>query len=570
MVSMPANKYRAFGRIELPDRQWPGRTLEHAPTWCSVDLRDGNQALVDPMGPERKLRMWDQLLKLGFKEIEIGFPSASQTEFDFTRKLIDESRVPDDVTIQVLTQSREELIHRTFEAIRDARRAVVHLYNSTSELQRRVVFKMDRAGIVDIAVSGAKLIRELRDQMPETEIVLEYSPESFTGTELDFAVEICEAVMDVWQPTPDAPMIVNLPATVEMASVNVYADQIEWFGRNVRDRDCCILSVHPHNDRGSAVAATELALMAGADRVEGTLFGNGERTGNVDIVTLALNLFTQGVDPELALWNIDEVVEAAEYCTGLPVHPRHPYAGELVYTAFSGSHQDAINKGLDAIEEADSDQWEVPYLPIDPKDVGRSYEAVIRINSQSGKGGLAYILKADHGLLLPRGLQVEFSRCIQGLSERSGGELTSLRIWEEFQREYLQQTHSLELIDHEPVAPSLVGEGDEEGGAQAEDHREFHVRIEGAERRIRGQGNGPIASLVDALARDSGWVIRVMDFSEHSVGSGADASAVAYVEARGEAGDSIWGVGRHTNIATASLLAVVSAINRVPAEARKR
>ncbi|MCH2170203.1 2-isopropylmalate synthase [Myxococcota bacterium] len=566
MTSMPASRYRAFGQIDLPDRQWPTRTLTEAPVWCSVDLRDGNQALVDPMGPERKMRMWNQLVKLGFREIEVGFPSASQTEFDFTRQLIEGDLIPDDVTIQVLTQSREELIRRTFEGIRGSRRAVVHLYNSTSELQRRVVFKMDRAGILDIAVSGAKLIRELRDQVPETEIVLEYSPESFTGTELDFAVEVCEAVMDVWQPTPDAPMIVNLPATVEMASVNVYADQIEWFGRHIRDRDCTILSIHPHNDRGTAVAAAELALMAGADRVEGTLFGNGERTGNVDIVTLALNLFTQGVDPKLGLWNIDEVIEAAEYCTGLPVHPRHPYAGELVYTAFSGSHQDAINKGLDSIDESKSDHWEVPYLPIDPKDVGRSYEAVIRINSQSGKGGVAYILKADHGLQLPRGLQVEFSRRVQGLSEESGGELTSLRLWEEFQNEYLHHTRPLELIDHEPIAPSLVGE--EDGGAEAEDHREFHVHLDGVEQRIRGRGNGPIASLVDALFRHSDWRIRVLDFSEHSVGSGADASAVAYVEARGERGDAVWGVGRHTNIATASLVAVISAVNRMPPETR--
>ena len=558
MVSMPANKYRPFGPIDLPDRQWPTRTIDEAPMWCSVDLRDGNQALVDPMGPERKQRMWEQLVALGFKEIEVGFPSASQTEFDFIRGLIDDGCIPDDVTIQVLTQSRPELIERTFEAIEGARRAVVHLYNSTSELQRRVVFKMDKPGIVDIAVKGTELIKTLRPQVPDTDLVLEYSPESFTGTELDFALEICEAVIDVWQPTPDAPIIINLPATVEMASVNVYADQVEWFGRNVRDRDCCILSVHPHNDRGTAVGATELALMAGADRVEGTLFGNGERTGNVDIVTLALNLFTQGIDPKLGFWNIDEVVEVAEYCTGLPVHPRHPYSGELVFTAFSGSHQDAINKGLDAIDSAKSDQWEVPYLPIDPKDVGRSYEAVIRINSQSGKGGIAYVLKADHGLQLPRGCQVEFSRTIQGLSEQTGGELTSLRIWEKFQEEYLHRSSPLELIDHEQVTASEVGDAE-----QSEDHREFHVRIRGDEKHIRGAGNGPIASLIDALAQNVGWNVRVLDFSEHAVGAGADASAVAYVEAQGETGTTLWGVGRHTNIATASLLAVVSAVNRM-------
>ena len=566
MVSMPAGKYRPFGQIDLPDRQWPGRSIDHAPIWCSVDLRDGNQALVDPMGPDRKRRMWEQLLALGFKEIEVGFPAASQTEFDFIRGLIEEDRIPEDVTIQVLTQSREALIRRTFEAIRGAKRAVVHVYNSTSELQRRVVFRMDKPGIVDIAVQGTKLIAELRSEVPETDVVLEYSPESFTGTELDFAIEISEAVMDVWQPTPTAPMILNLPATVEMASVNVYADQIEWFHRNIKNRDCCLLSVHPHNDRGTAVAAAELALMAGADRVEGTLFGNGERTGNVDIVTLALNLFTQGVDPELGLWNIDEVVGVAEHCTGLPVHPRHPYAGELVFTAFSGSHQDAIKKGLDALDEAKSDQWEVPYLPIDPKDVGRSYEAVIRINSQSGKGGIAYVLQQGRGLRLPRGLQVEFSRTIQALSEETGGELTSLRIWEEFQQIYFAPTAPLALINHEPVSPSQVS-GD--GTATAEDHREFHVHVDGEERRIKGSGNGPIASLIDALAREFGWNIRVLDFSEHAVGTGADASAVAYVEAQGAKPISLWGVGRHTNIATASLLAVVSAVNRMTPEMRE-
>src|SRR5689334_8429664 len=386
MSMMPIHKYRPFQPVNLPDRQWPSRVIDRAPIWCSVDLRDGNQALIEPMGPERKRRMFELLVELGFKEIEVGFPAASQTDFDFVRQLIDEQLIPDDVTIQVLTQARPELIERTFDAIRGARRAIVHLYNSTSTLQRRVVFGLDRAGITDIAVTGAKLIRELAATMPETEIVYQYSPESFTGTELDFAVDICDAVLDVWQPTPARKVILNLPATVEMATPNIYADQIEWFGRNINDRDSIVLSVHPHNDRGTAVAATELAVMAGADRVEGTLFGNGERTGNVDVMTLALNLFSQGVDPKLEITDISEIMRTVEYCNQLPVHPRHPYAGELVFTAFSGSHQDAIKKGFDAQAKRNDELWEIPYLPIDPRDLGRSYEAIIRINSQSGKG----------------------------------------------------------------------------------------------------------------------------------------------------------------------------------------
>ncbi len=413
MTAMPIHKYRPFPPIDLPDRTWPSRTIDKAPIWCSVDLRDGNQALIEPMGPERKRRMFDLLLELGFKEIEVGFPAASETDWTFVREIIEQDLIPDDVTIQVLTQSRAELIDKTFAAIRGARRAIVHLYNSTSELQRRVVFGLDRAGIVDIAVTGARQIRDLAAKMPETEIVYQYSPESFSGTELDFAVEICEAVMDVWQPTPEKKVIINLPGTVEMATANVHADQIEWFGRHVRNRDSIIMSLHPHNDRGSAVAATELGLMAGAERVEGTLFGNGERTGNVDLVTLALNLFTQGVDPGLVIKDIDAVVRTVEYCNQLPVHPRHPYAGELVYTAFSGSHQDAIKKGFEALAKRNDGVWEVPYLPIDPKDLGRTYEAVIRVNSQSGKGGVAYLLKEDHGLDLPRNLQIEFSRIVQ-------------------------------------------------------------------------------------------------------------------------------------------------------------
>src|SRR6201997_686854 len=411
MITMPIHKYRPFPAIDLPDRRWPTQVIERAPLWCSVDLRDGNQALVEPMGPDRKRRMFELLVRLGFKEIEVGFPAASETDFGFIRELIEQQLVPDDVTIQVLTQARPELIKRSFESIRGARRAIMHLYNSTSTLQRRCVFGLDKPGIVDIAVTGAKLIRELAQTMPESEIVYQYSPESFTGTELDFAVEICEAVMDVWRPTPDKKTILNLPATVEMATPNVYADQIEWFGRNIRDRDCITLSVHPHNDRGTAVAATELAVMAGAERIEGTLFGNGERTGNVDIVTLALNLYSQGIDPELNFSNINEAARCAESCNQLPIHPRHPYVGDLVFTAFSGSHQDAIKKGLAARTE--SDLWDVPYLPIDPSDLGRSYDSIIRVNSQSGKGGVAYLLERDYQLLMPRRLQIEFSQVVQ-------------------------------------------------------------------------------------------------------------------------------------------------------------
>lgn len=554
MSSMPATKYQPFQPIELSDRRWPDRAIERPPIWCSVDLRDGNQALVEPMGPERKRRMFEQLVKLGFKEIEVGFPSASETDFAFLRELIEEGAIPGDVTIQVLTQSREELIRRTFDAIRGARRVIVHLYNSTSALQRRVVFGLPREGITDIAVTGAELIEKLRREIPETEIVPQYSPESFSATELDFAVKICEAVMEVWKPTPIAPVILNLPATVEMATPNVYADQIEWFGRSVRDRDSIILSVHPHNDRGAAVAAAELAMLAGAERVEGTLFGNGERTGNVDIVTLALNLYSQGVDPELALWDIGEVVRVAEYCNRIPVHPRHPYAGELVYTAFSGSHQDAIKKGMAAIERAESDRWEVPYLPIDPKDVGRSYEAVIRINSQSGKGGVAFVLEQDHGLRLPRELQAEFSRCIQRITDASGAELTSRGVWDAFAAEYLSRNRPIDLIGYENVA--VVGSADE-------CEIDFHLRIDGGERWIRGQGNGPIAAFVDALQGACGVRLEVLDYAEHAVGQGADACAVAYVQAQSGKIGPLYGVGRHGNIVLASLHAVTSAMNRI-------
>src|SRR5438132_8695626 len=447
MPSMPIHKYRPFPAIDLPDRRWPTHVIDRAPLWCSVDLRDGNQALVEPMGPDRKRRMFDLLVSLGFKEIEVGFPSASETDFAFVRELVEHRLVPDDLTIQVLTQARPELIERSFEAIRGARRAIMHLYNATSTVQRRVVFAVDKPGIGDIAVSSARLIRELAAGMPETEVIYQYSPESFTGTELDFAVEICEAVMDVWRPTPDKKVILNLPATVEMATPNIYADQIEWFGRNIRNRDCITLSLHPHNDRGTAVPAAELGVRAGADRVAGTVFGHGERTGNVDIMTLALNLFSQGIDPGLEITDIDEIVRTVEHCNQLPVHPRHPYAGELVYTAFSGSHQDAIKKGFDALAQdaaaagkpIDEFTWGVPYLPIDPRDVGRSYEAVIRVNSQSGKGGVAYVMKSEHHLDLPRRLQIEFSGAVQRHTDDEGGEVTAGQMWAAFSSEYLPE-----------------------------------------------------------------------------------------------------------------------------------
>ncbi len=561
MSRMPIQKYRPFAPIELPDRSWPGAVIESAPLWCSVDLRDGNQALIEPMGRERKWRMFEALVEMGFREIEVGFPAASQPDFDFVRELVESGRIPDNVTIQVLTQARDELIRRTMDSIRGARCAIVHIYNSTSALQRRVVFGKDRAGIIEIAVGGTRLIRELAADMPETEVRLEYSPESFTGTELEFAVEICEAVMDVWQPTPEKPIILNLPATVEMSTPNIFADQIEWFGRHIRERESVVLSVHPHNDRGTAVAAAELAVMAGADRVEGTLFGNGERTGNVDVVTLALNLFSQGVDPELDVGDINELVRVAEFCNRLPVHPRHPYAGDLVFTAFSGSHQDAIRKGLAALKAPDSkaDHWEVPYLPIDPADVGRTYEAVIRINSQSGKAGVAYLLERDHGLYLPRRQQVEFSQIVQGIVEQTGRELGSEEIAEAFEREYLSGRGAFSLEEHrEEVGPG--SEGDERRSVSAV------VSRDGVRHAIRGTGNGPIDAFVSGIAQHFSLGIRVSDYREHAVGQGADAVAVAYVEVICEGisdeSTALFGVGRDSDIVTASLRAVISAVNR--------
>jgi len=546
-----ADKYRPFPTIDLPDRTWPDRALVAPPIWCSVDLRDGNQALVEPMGRERKLRLWERLLAIGFREIEVGFPSASQTEFDFVRALIEEERIPDDVTIQVLTPAREELIDRTVEAIRGARRAIVHLYNSTSTLQRRVVFGMDRAAVIGLAVAGARRILERTAALQGTEVVFEYSPESFTGTELDFAVEICEAVMDVWQPTAERKAIVNLPATVEMATPNVYADQIEWFGRRLRGRERIVLSVHPHNDRGCGIAAAELAQLAGAERVEGTLFGNGERTGNVDLVALALNLHTQGVDPGLDFSELPAIVRTAEHCNRLPVHERHPYAGELVYTAFSGSHQDAIKKGLAAREASGDPSWEVPYLPIDPADVGRSYETVIRINSQSGKSGAAYVMEVDHGLRLPRRLAIEFSAVVQAQADASEEEIPSKALYELFEREYLRPGR-LALCLHRVLAG---GTGD---AVEVE-----AVLSRGDERlTLRGSGTGPIDAFMAAVRSVQGE-LHVADYAEHALSAGEDALAVAYVEVRRPDGACRWGVGRHRSIVAASFEAVVGALNRL-------
>jgi 2-isopropylmalate synthase len=551
MMINPTEKYRPFPPVALPDRLWPSRTITKAPVWCSVDLRDGNQSLIEPMGLDRKLRMFKALIDMGFKEIEVGFPSASQTDFDFVRHLIEHKLIPSDVTIQVLTQAREELIRRTFDSLKDCRSAIVHLYNSTSELQRRVVFKLDRKGIIDIAVNGARLIRKLeREYGMEAVTRHEYSPESFTGTELDFAKEICEAVIDVYEPTPEKKLILNLPATVEMSTPNIHADQIEWFCRNIKKRDCVVISLHPHNDRGSAVAATELGLLAGADRVEGTLFGNGERTGNVCLVTLAMNLFSQGIEPGLDCSNINELVRMAEYCNQLPVHPRHPYAGDLVFTAFSGSHQDAINKGFKAMAASNKPLWEVPYLPIDPMDVGRTYEAVIRINSQSGKGGIAYILEKEHGIELPRRLQIEFSKVVQAIADGEGVEVPADRLWQSFESEYLDGNGRYGFLEHKAQADH----GDQ--GLTAK------VTVDGKLKTIHGHGNGPVDGFVDAIRKESGLAFDVADYREHAMGTGANATAVAYVELRLPDGVTLFGVGIDKNIVVASLKAVLSGVNR--------
>ena len=548
---MEFDKYKPFVPLVLQDRTWPNHTIAKAPIWCSVDLRDGNQALIDPMDPERKKRMFMELVKMGFKEIEVGFPSASQPDYDFLRMLIEEDLIPDDVIVQVLVQSRAELIERTYECLRGAKQAVVHFYNSTNPLQREVVFGLDKEGIVDIAVNAAKLCKKLEDVVQGTRIRYEYSPESFTLTEPEFAIEICEAVMDVIQPTPEDKLILNLPATVECYSPNVYGDVIEWFGRTIRNRDSIVLSLHPHNDRGCAVAAAEFGVMAGADRVEGTLFGNGERTGNVDIITLAMNLFMNGVDPELDITDIDQLRRTAEYCNRLPVHPRHPYVGDLVYTAFSGSHQDAIKKGIEKLGK-DYTEWGVPYLPIDPRHVGRSYEAVIRVNSQSGKGGVAYVMKTEHGFDLPRRLQIEFSKEIQHITEDSGTEISPTSMWDAFQKSYLPATPKFVLRSHEMRSDSASGTT--EVTAQ--------VVIDGALKTISGTGNGPIDAFVHAMREGLAADLDVVDYAEHALGQGSEATAVAYVETVDSAGTPLWGVGTDPNIITASLMAVLAAHER--------
>jgi 2-isopropylmalate synthase len=557
---MPIHRYSPFTPVDLADRTWPASRITEAPRWCAVDLRDGNQALIDPMSPARKRRMFELLVRLGYKEIEVGFPSASQTDFDFVRELIEQDLVPDDVVIQVLTQARDALIERTFESIRGAKQAIVHLYNSTSTLQRRVVFGLPREGIVDIAVQGARLCRKLTETVKDTEVYFEYSPESYTGTELDFAVEVCNAVNDIWAPTPDRKSVINLPATVEMATPNVYADSIEWMHRILARRESVVLSLHQHIDRGTAVAAAELGYMAGADRIEGCLFGNGERTGNVCLVTLGMNLFSQGIDPQIDFSDIDEIRRTVEYCNQLPVNERHPYGGDLVYTAFSGSHQDAIKKGLEWMQRdadeagvpVDEHRWAVPYLPIDPKDVGRTYEAVIRVNSQSGKGGVAYVMKTEHQLDLPRRLQIEFSQVIQARTDASGGEVSPAQMWEAFDAEYLAPSRPISLSSHH--TSSADGE---------DDQLDLTVEVDGAPKDLVGRGNGPIAAFVDAL-RAIGHDVRVLDYAEHALSSGGDARAAAYVEcAIGER--ILWGVGVDPNIVTASLKAVVSACNRAAA-----
>jgi 2-isopropylmalate synthase len=546
---MPFHKYRATVPVELADRTWPQHRLTSAPRWCSVDLRDGNQALIDPMDAERKLVMFQELIRMGFKEIEVGFPSASQPDFDFVRQIIEEDLIPEDVTIQVLTQCRNDLVHRTYESVHGARRVIVHFYNSTSTLQRRVVFGLDKAGITDIAVRAAQLCRSLEATSPQTEFVYEYSPESFTGTELEYALEVCEAVSAVIEPTPRQPLILNLPATVEMYTPNLYADAIEWFSRSISRRDAIIVSLHPHNDRGTAVAAAELGVLAGADRVEGTLFGNGERTGNVDLVTLALNLFSQGVDPQLDIGDIDRVRHVAEYANRLPIHPRHPYVGELVYTAFSGSHQDAIKKGMAALGDH-YELWEVPYLPIDPKHTGRTYEAIIRVNSQSGKGGVAYLLSAEHGLELPREMQVEFSRQVQEITEQSGTEISPVELWDVFTSTYLPENPAIQLLSSEVSADS------------SKTRIYAQLVVDGHHVTVKGEGNGPIDALMAGLREELGVTFAIKDYHEHALTSGAGASAVAYVEATGLDGSTWWGVGMSSSILDASLEAVISAANR--------
>ena len=545
------SKYSSFEKIKLKNRSWPTNQITNAPIWCSVDLRDGNQALIEPMGIEKKLRFFSMLIELGFKEIEIGFPSASETEFSFVRKLIDDNLIPSDVKIQVLSQAREHLIKRTFEATEGAKNVIFHLYNSTSTLQREVVFKKDKVGITKIATEGAELVQKLSEEYSKTDWQFEYSPESFTGTELDYAAEVCNEVNNIWHKGNKNKTIINLPATVELSTPNIYADQIQWMNENLKNRDKIILSLHPHNDRGTAVAAAELGLMAGADRIEGTLFGNGERTGNVDIVTLGLNLFTQGIDPRLDFSDINKTMREVEYCNQLPVHPRHPYAGDLVFTAFSGSHQDAIKKGFDEMRNSNDSKWRVPYLPIDPEDVGRTYEAVIRINSQSGKGGISYILEQDYGVTLPRRMQIDFSQVIQKQADETGKELDSKEIWESFENYYLKNNSKKISYNSHEIQSS-----------KEKDVIKLSLIENKKEIQIEGTGNGPIDAMIDAIKRDLDLDLKISDYHQHAISSGSDAKAVAYSEIiMGE--ESVWGVGIHQNTVIAGLKSIISGLNRL-------
>ncbi|MGE4409094.1 MAG: 2-isopropylmalate synthase [Sphingobium sp.] len=558
MLIDPSVKYRPFPQVDLPDRQWPGRTITKAPRWLSTDMRDGNQALIDPMNAEKKQRFFELLCKVGIKEIEVGFPSAGATEFDFISGLVQQGKIPDDVKVQVLTQARQDLIEKTFESLRGAKQAIVHVYNAVSPAWRRIVFGMDRPEIKQIAINAAKLLRDEAAKQPDTNWHFEYSPETFSTAELDFSLECCEAVMDILQPTPERPLILNLPATVEAASPNIYADQIEWMCRNISRRDSVVISLHPHNDRGTGVAAAELGLMAGADRVEGCLFGNGERTGNCDIVTVALNMYTQGVNPALDFSDIDEVVQTVEYCNQLPVHPRHPYAGELVFTAFSGSHQDAIKKGFAAQEARNDEIWDVPYLPIDPADLGRDYEAVIRVNSQSGKGGVAWVLQQDKGLKLPKRMQADFSRVVQEVADRTSRELNAADIWEAFEDHYrLQPDQPIRLITYE------------RSGSASGSERSFIGRLEikGVEHSFAGRGKGLISSILTALREEGHIDLEVVDYNEHAIGAGTDVNAAAYVECKTPDGKVVFGVGMDEDVATASVQAVLSAANGVLARA---
>ena len=549
MLKDPSSKYRAFPAIDLPDRTWPSKTITEVPIWCSSDLRDGNQSLIEPMDAEKKMRFFKTLVQVGIKQIEVGFPSASQTDFDFVRELIEGGHIPDDTTIQVLTQAREDLITRTFESLVGAKKAIVHVYNATAPSFRRIVFNQDKAGVVNIAVNAARIIKDLAARQPDTRWTFQYSPEIFTSTELEFAVEVCDAVLDIWQPTPDNKAILNLPATVEVATPNVYADQIEWFGRHISRRDSVLISLHTHNDRGTGVAASELGLMAGADRVEGCLFGNGERTGNVDLVNLALNLYTQGIHPGLDFSDIDNVRKVVEECNQIPVHPRHPYVGDLVHTAFSGSHQDAIRKGFS--QQDPNGIWEVPYLPIDPADIGRSYEAVIRVNSQSGKGGITYLLEQEYGICLPRRMQIEFSQVVQKETDRLGLEMSAGQIYQLLDREYLQATAPYVLKGHRLQ---------EENGTSAVD---VEVVSEGESQHWRGIGKGPLEALVAGLP----VAVEIMDYSEHAIGAGTNAKAAAYIELRVNGGRALHGVGIDENLTTASFRALFSALNRALAQA---